>query len=106
LPENFQFSIFSLFCTAITYCDDGDERFSVRPVMSGDDDPEARTKKFRQRSPYLVPKEVAAYLRVSESGLSRMRERKTGPKYHKEGRSVRYHIDDIEAWIKNNSPRG
>ncbi len=73
--------------------------------MRDEDDTGARAKKFLQRSPYLVPKEVAAHLRVTESALSKMRRLKTGPKYHKEGRSVRYHVDDVQAWIEQNSSK-
>lgn len=50
-------------------------------------------------SPYLTLQETAAYLRLSPRTLDNMRQRGTGPLYSKHGGRVRYHRDDVLAWI-------
>lgn len=65
-----------------------------------DDDIRAMTA--RRGSPYLVTKEVAAYLRIKVQTLAKMRSQNRGPKFRKDGRFVRYHIADVEAWLKDN----
>lgn len=49
-------------------------------------------------SPYLIPVEAAAYLRLEESTLNAMRWRKEGPCWRKHGGKVVYHIDELDRW--------
>jgi predicted DNA-binding transcriptional regulator AlpA len=71
--------------------------------MESDDTPEKRIKKIRRDSPYLAPKEVAAFLSVTPQCLTAMRNRDAGPKYLRTGRYVKYHVDDVLKWIEENS---
>ena len=50
-------------------------------------------------SPYLTLQETAAYLRLNTRTLDNMRQRGTGPLYSKHGGRVRYHRDDVLAWV-------
>lgn len=65
-----------------------------------DDENSKRAAKARRGSPYLIPKEAAKYLRVEPQTLAKMRLRKRGPLYHQHGRLIRYHIADLDAWLK------
>ncbi len=49
-------------------------------------------------SPWLTTAQTAAYFRISEKTLKRMRKDGTGPPFHSVGRSIRYHIDEVMAW--------
>lgn len=64
------------------------------------DDDCRRAEKARGGSPYLLSKEAARYLRVEPQTLAKMRMQKRGPKYDKRGRFIRYHIADLDAWLK------
>lgn len=44
-------------------------------------------------------KEVAEFLRTTETQLSRLRYEGHGPQFIKLGRSVRYRWEDVQAWI-------
>ena len=51
-------------------------------------------------SPLLDSREVAAYLKVSESTLSRWRTDRTGPPFLRLGGGViRYRLDAVDAWL-------
>lgn len=51
-------------------------------------------------TPWLAPEDAAAYLRLTVRGLEDMRSKGTGPKYHKvNARVVRYHVNDLDAWL-------
>ena len=50
-------------------------------------------------SPLLDSREVAAYLKVSESTLSRWRSAGTGPPFLRLGGIARYRIDAVDAWL-------
>lgn len=52
-----------------------------------------------QSSPFLTLQEAAAYLRLNPRTLDNMRQRGTGPLYSKHGGRVRYHRDDVLAWV-------
>ena len=49
-------------------------------------------------SPYLTPREAAAFLRLKRRTLANMRHRRTGPHYRKHGGRIVYSIDDLTAW--------
>lgn len=46
----------------------------------------------------LLPKEVAARLRVHDKTLARWRTTGEGPRFIKHGRKVLYPVVEIEAW--------
>ncbi len=51
-------------------------------------------------SPLLDSREVAAYLKVSESTLSRWRTDQKGPPFLRLGGGVvRYRLDAVDAWL-------
>lgn len=56
-------------------------------------------------SPYLTLSEAAAFLRLAPRTLDNMRQRGTGPLYHKHGGRVRYHRDDLIAWANQSRRR-
>ena len=49
-------------------------------------------------SPYLTPREAAAFLRLKRRTLANMRHRRTGPQYRKHGGRIVYSVDDLKAW--------
>jgi hypothetical protein len=49
-------------------------------------------------SPYLTPREAAAFLRLKRRTLANMRHRRTGPHYRKHGGRIVYSVDDLKAW--------
>jgi hypothetical protein len=67
-----------------------------------DDDDCKRAAQARRGSPYLIPKEAARYLRVKPQTLAKMRVQKRGPKYERRGRFIRYHIAELDTWLKAN----
>lgn len=57
--------------------------------------------KRRQRiidSPYKTVDEAAEYLRLNPRTLNNMRCAGKGPSFHKHGRRVLYHIDELARW--------
>ncbi|OJU41520.1 MAG: DNA-binding protein [Microbacterium sp. 69-10] len=50
-------------------------------------------------SPLMNSREVAAYLKVSESTLSRWRSAQTGPPFLRLGGIARYRLDAIDGWL-------
>lgn len=50
-------------------------------------------------SPLMDSREVAAYLKVSESTLSRWRSAGTGPPFIRLGGIARYRLDAVDAWL-------
>lgn len=53
----------------------------------------------------LRPQEAAAYLGLSHSTLAKLRLTGGGPSFRKLGRSVRYHLDDLDRWAAERSQR-
>lgn len=51
------------------------------------------------QSPLLHSRDVATYLKVSESTLSRWRSAGTGPPFIRMSGIARYRIDAVEAWL-------
>ncbi|AZT97639.1 helix-turn-helix transcriptional regulator [Brevibacterium aurantiacum] len=50
-------------------------------------------------SPLMDSREVAAYLKVSESTLSRWRAEGNGPPFMQMGGVARYRVDAVEEWL-------
>ena len=50
-------------------------------------------------SPLMDSREIAAYLKVSESTLSRWRSAGQGPPFLRLGGIARYRIDAVGAWL-------
>lgn len=50
-------------------------------------------------SPLMDSREVAAYLKVSESTLSRWRAEGKGPPFMQMGGVARYRFDAVEEWL-------
>lgn len=50
-------------------------------------------------SPWLTTDQAAAYLSVSSGTLANWRSKGNGPHYRAVGRLVRYHRDDLDAFI-------
>ena len=49
---------------------------------------------------YMKDTEAAEYLNISVHTLRAHRSKKTGPKFIKVGRSVRYLAEDLDAWMQ------
>lgn len=52
--------------------------------------------------PLASAPELSSYLGIPETTLSQWRWKKTGPKWLKVGRHVRYRWADIEKWLDEN----
>lgn len=50
-------------------------------------------------SPLMYSREVAAYLKVSESTLSRWRSAGEGPPFLRLGGIARYRLDAVDRWL-------
>lgn len=57
--------------------------------------------KARRGSPYLNTKEAARYLGLSPVTLRMRRRAGKGPQFVRVGRSIRYHIRDLVAFLKD-----
>ncbi len=55
-------------------------------------------------SPLMDSREVATYLKVSESTLSRWRSAGTGPPFIKLGGIARYRLNAIDTWLRGLEP--
>jgi len=53
------------------------------------------------RQPMLTVEDVAAYLQVPDNTVYRWNTRGTGPRRHKIGRNVRYRLEDVDEWVRN-----
>lgn len=51
-------------------------------------------------SPWFDTTEAAAYLRLSSASMRTFRSIGTGPAYHKVGRAVRYHVEDLDEYVR------
>ncbi|ATE66054.1 helix-turn-helix domain-containing protein [Rhizorhabdus dicambivorans] len=72
--------------------------------MDNDDDI-ARANRAKRGSPYLNTDQAAAYLKLSGRLLKRMRRSGKGPVFRRHSRFVQYHIDDLDAWSRDQSAR-
>lgn len=50
-------------------------------------------------SPLMDSREIAAYLKVSESTLSRWRSAAQGPPFLRLGGIARYRVEAVDAWL-------
>lgn len=71
-----------------------------------EDDHVDRAQRARRGSPFLNTDQAAAYLKVSALRLKRMRRDGNGPVFRRHARFVQYHIDDLDAWSREQSARG
>ena len=53
----------------------------------------------RNNSPWLTTISAADYMQFSPNTLRTYRSRGEGPIYHKVGRAVRYHMDELDNYI-------
>lgn len=60
--------------------------------------PQPRAKRRHIDSPYKTVDEAAEYLRLNPRTLNNMRCAGKGPCFHKHGRRVLYHIDELARW--------
>lgn len=54
-------------------------------------------------APLLQPTDVSAFLGVPIGTLDQWRHRGTGPRYVRVGRHVRYRLEDVHAWVADQS---
>lgn len=71
-----------------------------------DDDEIARAGKARKGSPFLNAKQAAYYLGLQPKTLANMRWQGAGPPYRRHGGHIRYHIDELEQWSRENGRKG
>ena len=50
--------------------------------------------------PYLTTQETANFLGIDVRTLERWREKNTSPPYIKQGRVIRYDLEDLKEWIE------
>lgn len=59
---------------------------------------------LREESPfhpeYLNPKDAARFTSFTPKALERKRQRGEGPRYSKVGKSIRYALADLRAWME------
>ncbi|MBW7057847.1 helix-turn-helix domain-containing protein [Paracoccus bogoriensis] len=62
---------------------------------------------IRAASPWLTTDEAAAFLKMKPKGLEYARATGRGPKFYRPShKTVRYHINDLEDWLKRPAARG
>ena len=49
---------------------------------------------------YLNSKQAASFTGFTPKALERMRQRGDGPRYSKVGKSIRYALPDLRAWVE------
>jgi predicted DNA-binding transcriptional regulator AlpA len=59
-----------------------------------------RTKEFTLTGGAWTESEAARFLGISSSGLRKWRNNRTGPKFVRLGRLIRYIPADVEAWLE------
>ncbi|WP_447728954.1 helix-turn-helix domain-containing protein [Sphingomonas koreensis] len=64
-----------------------------------------RAGRAKRGSPFLNTDQAAAYLKISVRGLKRLRRAGKGPIFRRHSRFVQYHIEDLDAWSRENSAR-
>lgn len=52
-------------------------------------------------SPWMSTPDVAVYAKVPEKTVRAWRYRRTGPPGYVVGRHVRYHRDEVDAWMRS-----
>lgn len=66
------------------------------------DDENARAAIARKGCPYLNTEQAAFHLGLSPRTLQAMRRTGKGPAFRRHGARVRYHIDDLGTWSRDN----
>ena len=61
--------------------------------------PDPPTIKDRNMQPLLTQRQASEMLALSERTLERFRISGIGPKFVRMGKSIRYRLSDVEAWI-------
>jgi excisionase family DNA binding protein len=51
--------------------------------------------------PWLTPQKAASYLGCHPDTLRRWRREGCGPRCSKRGKFIRYHVDDLDAWLRS-----
>ncbi len=69
------------------------------------DDTIDRATRAKRGSPFLNTDQAAAYLKLSNRLLRRLRTRGEGPVFRRHSRYIQYHIDDLDAWSVEQSAR-
>ena len=64
-----------------------------------------RATRAKRGSPFLNTDQAAAYLKLSNRLLRRLRSRGEGPIFRRHSRYIQYHIDDLDAWSVEHSAR-
>ena len=71
----------------------------IHKVCEVEDQLQAREHKAKtSSSPYKTVDEAADYLRLQPQTLNNMRTARRGPGYHKHGRRIVYHVDELDRW--------
>jgi len=65
-----------------------------------DHDDIIRAARAARGSPFLTTQQAAFYLGLSARTLQEYRTARTGPRFRRHSRRVRYHIDDLDTWSK------
>lgn len=60
--------------------------------------PQQKRQQGQIDSPYKTVEEAAEYLRLNPRTLNNMRCAGKGPCFHKHGRRVLYHVDELVKW--------
>lgn len=75
------------------------------PNLMDPDDDITRANRARRGSPFLNTEQAAAYLKISARLLKRLRRAGKGPVFRRHSRYVHYHIDDLDAWSRDQAWR-
>jgi hypothetical protein len=65
----------------------------------------SRAQRATRGSPFLNTDQAAGYLNLSSSVLLRLRRAGKGPEFRRHSRFVKYHIEDLDAWSRENAGR-
>ncbi len=68
--------------------------------------PELVTVPEQTPQEFVTTRELAKYLRVSEIKLAQDRTRGHGPPYLRFGRTIRYRLVAVDAWVAAHTVRG
>ena len=74
-------------------------------MQTPSEEADTRRAAARTTSPWLTTVAAAEYLGCTPGTLKTWRAAGAGPKYHGRHRFVRYHIDDLDAFVLNGGSR-
>jgi hypothetical protein len=75
---------------------------SSKKPANDNDDAIKRAALARRGSPFLNTAQAAFYIGIKERTLEEMRRGGRGPFWRLHARFIRYHIDDLDAWSRDN----